>query len=137
MENASKALLIAAAVLIVILIIAMGMNIFNSTDATTDQVEVTMTTTEISTFNNKFTSYLGTNKSAANAKSLANVVISNNAVETTDKQVSITIGGGTAMTSATTITNEIAKLSGRGTISATVDENTGRITGITLTGFTS
>ena len=137
MENASKALLIAAAVLIVLLIIAMGMNIFNSTDATTDQVEVTMTTTEISTFNNKFTSYLGTNKSAANAKSLANVVISNNAVETTEKQVSITIGGGTAMTSATTITNEIAKLSGRGTISATVDENTGRITGITLTGFTS
>lgn len=30
MENASKALLIAAAVLIVILVIAFGMNIFNS-----------------------------------------------------------------------------------------------------------
>ena len=41
MENASKALLIAAAVLIVILIIAFGMKIFNSTgDTSADAVEV-------------------------------------------------------------------------------------------------
>lgn len=36
MENASKALLIAAAVLIVILIIAFGMRIFNSAGTSTD-----------------------------------------------------------------------------------------------------
>ena len=35
MENATKALLIAAAVLIVILIIALGMRIFNSTSGAT------------------------------------------------------------------------------------------------------
>ena len=37
MENATKALLIAAAVLIVILLIAFGMRIFNSTGDVADQ----------------------------------------------------------------------------------------------------
>lgn len=39
MENASKALLIAAAVLIVILLIAFGMRIFNSTGSTAKDAE--------------------------------------------------------------------------------------------------
>lgn len=46
MENASKALLIAAAVLIVILLIAFGMRIFNSTSDVSGQA--TSTGTEIS-----------------------------------------------------------------------------------------
>lgn len=37
MENATKALLIAAAVLIVILVIALGMRIFNSTSGASGQ----------------------------------------------------------------------------------------------------
>ena len=41
MENASKALLIAAAVLIVILLIAFGMRIFNSTGSTATQATST------------------------------------------------------------------------------------------------
>lgn len=39
MENASKALLIAAAVLIVILLIAFGMNVMNSTSDVSGQAE--------------------------------------------------------------------------------------------------
>ena len=41
MENASKALLIAAAVLVVILIIAFGMRIFNSTSDVAGQADST------------------------------------------------------------------------------------------------
>ncbi len=41
MENASKALLIAAAVLVVILIIAFGMRIFNSTSDVSGQADST------------------------------------------------------------------------------------------------
>ena len=41
MENASKALLIAAAVLVVILIIAFGMRIFNSTSDVSSQADQT------------------------------------------------------------------------------------------------
>lgn len=84
MENASKALLIAASLLIVILLIAMGMKVFNSTAGTTDNVETTMNATEIATFNSKFTAYAGT-KSLSQVKALANVVIANNA--TSDNKV--------------------------------------------------
>ena len=41
MENATKALLIAAAVLIVILLIAFGMRIFNSTSDVSGQAQTT------------------------------------------------------------------------------------------------
>lgn len=85
MENASKALLIAASILIVILLIAFGMQTLNSAKGTQDGVKDTMDATEIATFNNKFTAYLGTNKSAKDAKALANAVISNNATNTTNK----------------------------------------------------
>ena len=78
MENASKALLISASILIVILLIAMGVKVFNSTSGTTDQVEGTMQTTEISTFNNKFTPYIGENKNKTNATSILNLIIANN-----------------------------------------------------------
>lgn len=86
MENASKALLIAGSVLIVILLIAMGVRVFTSTSGTTDQVEGTMQSTEIAQFNSKFTQYAGEKKSAAQVKALANVVIANNA--TSSRKVS-------------------------------------------------
>lgn len=89
MENASKALLIAASILIVIILIAFGMKTLNSTKGTQDSVQTTMDGTEKASFNNKFTAYCGTNKSAAQAKALANVVVSNNA--TTDWTVKIVI----------------------------------------------
>ena len=71
MENASKALLIAAAVLIVILVIAFGMNIFNSAktagdagdassaisqgmSGTTGKLEQSMLPKEVRDFNNQF-----------------------------------------------------------------------------------
>lgn len=59
MENASKALLIAAAVLIVILLIAFGMRIFNSTGDTSGQAEQTASSTSMQTFNAQFTAYKG------------------------------------------------------------------------------
>ena len=87
MENASKALLIAGGVLIAILLIAMGMKIFNSTSDTTDNVETTMNATEVAMFNNKFMSYIGNKKTANEAKALINLVISNNSINT--KKVSV------------------------------------------------
>lgn len=80
MENASKALLIAGAVLIVILLIAVGMKIFNSSSSTADQVDTNMQTVEITTFNNKFLQYAG-KQSGTQVKALINVVIAHNATE--------------------------------------------------------
>ena len=80
MENASKALLIAGAVLIVILLIAMGMKIFRSQDDMADQVETNVQTTEMLTFNNKFYKYAGKQK-GTQVKALINDVIAHNATE--------------------------------------------------------
>ena len=54
MENATKALLIAGSVLIAILLIAMGLRIFNSTSETTQQSQKAMDATAIATFNSQF-----------------------------------------------------------------------------------
>lgn len=88
MENASKALLIAASILIVIILIAFGMQTLNSTKETQDSVKTTMDATAKASFNNKFTAYFG-NKSVAQAKALVDVIIANNA--TNDNKVDVTI----------------------------------------------
>ena len=81
MENASKALLIAGSVLIAILVIALGVKVFNSTAGMNMQTEESMATMEVTMFNNKFTSYIGINKSKAEVKSLLNQVITNNTLK--------------------------------------------------------
>ena len=81
MENATKALLIAGSILIAILLIAVGVRIFNSTQGTADNAETTMNATEIATFNNKFLKYNG-KQSGSQLKSLANEVIAHNANST-------------------------------------------------------
>lgn len=110
MENATKALLIAGSVLIVILLIAFGMRIFNSTSGTADQVEGTMQTTEMAMFNNKFLPYIGKNKSKTDVISLVNIVNSNNAVDSvhavTVTVIDTTSGfAGTLIQSATNLSN--------------------------------
>lgn len=68
MENATKALLIAAAVLIVILLIAFGMRIFNSTSDVSGQAQDTgkkisnQTSQAASTANNALSGLSGWNQ---------------------------------------------------------------------------
>ena len=80
MENATKALLIAAAVLIVILLIAFGMRIFNSTSETTESAQKTMDATAITTFNTQFTGFLNKEITATQASTLEQKIIASNAV---------------------------------------------------------
>ena len=132
MENATKALIIAAAVLIAILLIAFGMSILNSSAQPADSLETTMTTTEIATFNGKFTQHHGTNKSLAVVRSVADKVIAHNTVNTTRK-VMMAIGGRTATDDANTIMTNISSLSGSTfTINVSIDSNTGLVTLITI-----
>ena len=59
MENATKALIIAAAILIAIVVIALGVRIMSSSSDTTDRVDTTATTTSIQSFNAQFNPYIG------------------------------------------------------------------------------
>ena len=74
MENASKALIIAASVLVAILIVAMGVKIFNQAQNSADMTS--LDATEINMFNQKFERYEG-NQLGSQVKSLISFAISN------------------------------------------------------------
>lgn len=75
MENASKALIIAGAILLAILLISLGIFIFNQAQDTVNNSG--MTEAEISSFNNKFLKYEGDQKGSV-VKSAVNEVIASN-----------------------------------------------------------
>lgn len=78
MENASKALLIAGAILIAILLIAIGMMVFNSASGVIDTASSGMTDHQKTMHNKKFTIYEG-KKSGSIVKELVETVLTNNA----------------------------------------------------------
>ena len=78
MENASKALIIAGAILLAILLISLGIMVFTQAQGTVENSG--MSQAEITTFNNKFIKYEGIKKGSV-VKTLINEVIANNADE--------------------------------------------------------
>ncbi len=78
MENASKALLIAGAILICILLIAVAMYIYNSANATVDSAVSQMSQQEKDIYNSKVKSYLGEVVKGSEVKSMIDNIISMN-----------------------------------------------------------
>lgn len=64
MENATKALIIAASVLIVIVLIAIGIKLLGSSQRTTSQVDELSGSMAVAAFNSQFTDYVGTQTGA-------------------------------------------------------------------------
>lgn len=93
MENASKALIIAGAILLAILIISLGIYIFTQASEITKSNN--LSEVEILNFNEKFTSFEGDNVRGGEVNSLLNRVVRNNVANQTDdsKQVDVTIDG--------------------------------------------
>ncbi len=91
MENATKALLIAAAILIAILIISLGIVVYNVAAETVQGVN--MSDQEVKAFNDKFTRYEGENKKGANINALLNEVVQNNLnyADDENKQITVTV----------------------------------------------
>ena len=79
MENATKALLIAAAVLIAILIISLGIVIYNQASETVNSVN--MSGQEIQAFNEKFTKYAGERVRGTEVNALLKTAVNNNLTE--------------------------------------------------------
>lgn len=74
MENASKALIMAGAILIAILLISAGLIILNSTKGVTEQGGRAAKTLEVETFNSQFTKYCGDRVLGSKVKDLQNFV---------------------------------------------------------------
>ena len=83
MENASKALIIAGAILLAILLISLGIMIFNQAQDTVNNSG--MSQAEITAFNNKFLKYEGKGKTASEVKALVNEAMVSNADDNNGK----------------------------------------------------
>ena len=77
MENASKALIIAGAILISIILISIGMMVISSGNILVGRAQTTMDEQDISAFNAKFLNYAGRQRGST-VKQLMQTVISSN-----------------------------------------------------------
>lgn len=90
MENASKALIIAGAIILSVLIIGLGMSVFMQTSNTTDNTD--LSEYEITQFNQKFTTYEGT-VTGAKAMALCDTVRTHNTQNTDDETRQVMVEG--------------------------------------------
>ena len=109
MENATIALMIAGAVLIAILIIGVGMMIYNSAQGSIEGATSQVAQQELDIFNNGFVQYEG-QRSGSQVKALMSSVINNNnqngesGNNVPEKIIEVTGEGKTSVTSVTDLT---------------------------------
>lgn len=139
MENASKALLIAGAILIAILIIGIGMLVFNGIGSITGQQEAKVNAMAIQMFNAEFEAYKGTNVSGSNVKALLSSIAANNTSysDDTSRQIAVTFTpkSGTSVSKETTpatITGITVGANFRYTVTFGTDEGSGYINSCTI-----
>ncbi len=102
MENASKALLIAGAILIVILLIAVGMMVYRGAQGSIQKAIGSMSSTEKDIHNSQFEPFIGNKVSGSNVRSLLSKIITNNS---DDNNVNVELTG--IGTDANTVMKEI------------------------------
>ena len=78
MENASKALIIAGAILISILLIAISMYVYNAAQGTISEAGSQMSKQEKDMYNSAVASYVGDNKKGIDARACIDAIISSN-----------------------------------------------------------
>lgn len=136
MENASKALIIAGAILISIVLVSVGVIVVNSLSP--DQAVDEMTQQEVNTFNSKFTNSIGDNRLGSVARTLISTVITNNAsyASDTSNQVAITFSDASlsASTDASALSAARNKIINNARYDITVTENhpNGKVKTITI-----
>lgn len=143
MENASKALLIAGAVLIVIVLISVGMLIVNQASSVTDQASDSMTGQAVDAFNNQFQNYAGIQKGSSIKTLLSSISTSNATNKSTSNHIITvdivdtvtTAAAGTGLVNATDITKKVSEIinSARYKVELTAKDDEGYITAITIT----
>ena len=135
MENASKALIIAGAILLAILLVSLGILVYNNAKSTVGSAN--LDTQTIQAFNSQWETYIGNNKTASEVQAMFSAVIASNASEQNSgsaKYITIT-NTGTAATAtvttipATTMPNTLSEARTY-TVKAGYDQNTGLIVGL-------
>ena len=129
MENASKALIIAGAILLAILIISLGIMIYQQASGVVNNNS--MTEVDVSTFNSKFEQYLGSNVRGAQVNALINTVNTNNMSQDDDSK-KVTIKGNTTNTEQATDYKKDYKTGSTYKVTVTKNTKGGLISEITI-----
>jgi len=97
MENATKALLIAAAVLVAILIISLGLVVYNMAAETMDSVNISGQ--EVTASNEKFTRYDGVHRRGSEVNAMLKTVLSANrdAIEAGELAKVVSVSGAVSL----------------------------------------
>ncbi len=138
MENASKALIIAGAILISILLITIGIILINSGKDITTTGASQMSSQNIQTFNSQFTAYEGTVK-GSQVRSLLNAVRASNVTDEAH-QVAVYCEEDESNISTTkqyTVSIHRASTDGKQTASATNNKASKNLTNIVATEYLS
>lgn len=133
MENASKALIIAGAILISIVLVSVGVIVVNSLNP--DSAVEEMTKQEVDSFNSKFNSSIGNNKLGSVAKNLISTVMTNNSNTDDTRKVVVQLDNETETSDANALSllrNKV-NTSVRYDISVTETTTNGRVKKITIT----
>ena len=91
MENESKALIIAGAILLAILLISLGIMIFQQAQDTVSSSG--MSKAEVQTFNNTYTKYEGKQRGVMIKSLIQEVLANNNATEDESQKIKMTLPG--------------------------------------------
>ena len=129
MENATKALLIAAAVLVAIIIISLTLGVVNQ--GREAMAGADMSDTEKETYNSKFIAMEGTAVSTSDVNALLSMVLSHNqneAQKQTGRQVTVACDNGGAVN-----TNDITRVTGSFYYTVVCTLTDGLVTSITIT----
>ena len=110
MENASKALIIAGAILISIVLIAVGVMVVSAANAPVETAGSKMSDIDKQIFNRDYTAYIGDKKSGSKVVSLLQAIQANNSNEETKAEIKVsydTEQGKTGANDIATIINKI------------------------------
>lgn len=131
MENATKALLIAAAVLVTILVISLGLVIYNKASEAVNNAN--MDQSQIQAFNEKFDSFQGT-KRGSEVKSMYKTVFNHNLEQiSSGENQTVTISGISSLDAkATTCNTSSISSSKMYEITVNHDTKTGLVNTITV-----
>lgn len=135
MENASKALIIAGAILISIVLIAVGVMVVNGANGAIDTAIGQMSDSEKTIFNQKFESYEGSQKGSS-VKSLLSAIEANNSNDSGATIVQVVIGGttyyGGGANEKTDLSTERANIKNSKTYTVSFTKTSGVITSATI-----
>lgn len=133
MENASKALIIAGAILISILLIGIGMFLYNAAQEPIGEAQGQMSEQAIQMFNSKFTNYSGSQRGSS-VKSLLSTVITSNATDSSGRKVAVTYSGASVENSfdATKISTVVNNIVNNKTYNVELTYTGAIVSGITI-----